>query len=299
MRFIEQNESPNYYDDLIIFATDTLSCKNKFRHCIAIQHGIAFDGTSCYHVSEVTNIKSMLKSMVRAMLKYHRYKNISTLVCVDYNFLNWYRTQVAHIDAECYVIPNFSHIPNGNTKNVKTDNRVSIIFARRLEDYRGTRIFTESIASILETNKLIKVTVAGTGPDENYIKERLSQYENVSFISYASEQSLKIHSEHDIAVVPSLYSEGTSLSLLEAMAAGCAVISTNVGGMTNIILDGFNGLMIRPVAHELQKAIEKLLNETELRVRLAENARKTVEVSFSFEKWKEAWKHVLDEEMKK
>ncbi|WP_420491566.1 glycosyltransferase [Neobacillus drentensis] len=53
-----------------------------------------------------------------------------------------------------------------------------------------------------------------------------------------------------------LGSEGTSLSLLEAMAAKCAEIATNVGGMTNIILDNYNGLIINPDESELYLALE-------------------------------------------
>lgn len=52
---------------------------------------------------------------------------------------------------------------------------------------------------------------------------------------------------------------GTSLSLFEAMVARCAIVCTNVGGTTNIVLDGFNGFMVRPVADEIREAIEELI----------------------------------------
>lgn len=49
------------------------------------------------------------------------------------------------------------------------------------------------------------------------------------------------------------------------MAAGCAVICTNVGGMTNIIIDGYNGLMINPDEDSLYKALDRLIEDKLLR----------------------------------
>ncbi|SEG13888.1 Glycosyltransferase involved in cell wall bisynthesis [Eubacterium ruminantium] len=288
---IEKNKNPDYENDLLIFATDFLICKNRFRKSVAVQHGIAFDGTTDFAVSNFENLKTIVKNVFRSVLKYSRFKNCNNIVCVDYNFLNWYRTQVRHIDSDFYVIPNFSKLIEVPTR--KTDGIIKIIFARRLEIYRGTRLFPEAIKPLLDKYKNISVTIAGTGPDEKWIKEQLSKYSNVTFTTYKSEESLEIHSKYDIAVIPTKYSEGTSLSLLEAMAAGCATVCTNVGGMTNIVLDGFNGLMVRPVAEEIRDAIEELIINHEKRQYLASNGRLTVEKSFSYEKWKNSWEKLL------
>ena len=94
--------------------------------------------------------------------------------------------------------------------------------------------------------------------------------------------------------VPTVGSEGTSLSLLEAMSAQCAVIASNVGGMTNIILDNYNGLLVNAGdSDDLYKAIKKLLDYPEDRERLSAKAYETVKQAFSYEKWAEKWKEVL------
>lgn len=97
----------------------------------------------------------------------------------------------------------------------------------------------------------------------------------------------------DIAVVPTIGSEGTSLSLLEAMAAHCAVICTNVGGMTNIVIDQYNGLMIKPTEADLVYAIEDLIINVEKRNKLADRGYETVKQAFSHEVWSNRWKKVL------
>ena len=51
----------------------------------------------------------------------------------------------------------------------------------------------------------------------------------------------------DIVLIPTKAAEGTSLSCLEAMASGRAVIAGCVGGLSDLIVDGYNGLLLRPL----------------------------------------------------
>lgn len=77
----------------------------------------------------------------------------------------------------------------------------------------------------------------------------------------------------DIIVAPSV-NEAFSLALVEAMAAGCAVIASRVGGMAEIVEDGVNGLLVPPNDEEaLAAALTKLLGNDELRSRLGHAAR--------------------------
>ena len=285
LEYIAKQE-PDYENDILIFATDMLVVKSKFKKVVAIQHGIAFDIMELKTAGVVKNAKYALKGALRALVKHKRFSYCSDIVCVDYNFVNWYRTQVAHIDARLHVIPNFSKIPE---RAEREENKISIIFARRLVEYRGIRIFTNAIKKIKKVHPEVSVTIAGEGPEKEWMQQQLQELDGVIFTSYKPEDSLSIHQKHDIAVVPTRGSEGTSLSLLEAMATGCAVIATNVGGMTNIILDGFNGLMISPDSDELADALLKLIENEELRRKLSFNARETVTEVFSYEKWRERW----------
>lgn len=276
-------------DDLVLVDTDTrISLKVKFMHLLAIQHGINWD-IPRYRNHSI--IRMMSAKSVSAYRLVNRLKMCSEVVCVDYNFLNWYRALMEQPQTKLIVIPNFTHIPS---KIEKPKDKVNIIFARRLVDYRGTRVFVEAIKPILKKFSYITVTVAGNGPDETWMKEQLFSYKNVSFIYYSQEQSAMIHADKHIAVVPTVGSEGTSLSLLEAMASQCAVVCTDVGGMTNIVLDGYNGRMVSAGNVEnLRDAICSLIENEEERIWLAENGCETVKQAFSYAKWRERWIKVL------
>lgn len=292
IRYIEAHDH-DFDADVLLFVTDYLICKNRFKHSIAIQHGVAWDITKDAIVSDAQNYFAIIKSAFRSIKKYNRYKLCSNLVCVDYNFVNWYRTQVLHVNENLFIVPSFTKalpvIPERRHKGI------SIVFARRLFPYRGTRLFTEAIMNVLNKYPEVDVTIAGSGPDEQWMKDRLNDNKRVTFTTFAFADSLRFHSKFDIAVIPTKGSEGTSLSLLEAMAAGCAVIATNVGGITNIVLDGYNGLLISPEKRELEKSIYSLIENPSLRQKLSRHGFETVKNSFSYEKWGKAWLRIIDE----
>jgi len=87
----------------------------------------------------------------------------------------------------------------------------------------------------------------------------------VTFTKYLPDEVLDIHLEHDIAVVPSIASEGTSLSVAEAMGAGCAVVATAVGGVTNMIINGHNGILAMPDAASVLNGLETVVSDPALR----------------------------------
>jgi len=213
--------------DIIIFASETISVSVKFtKNIIAIQHGITWDMPKYnrkYYILEIIH-KSIL-----SYFQISRIRNIHNLVCVDYNFINWIRTQLYQVDNNLIAIPNCTEIKNNLPS--KNKENIKIIFARRFELYRGTRLFTGAIKTILDQHDNIEVTFAGTGPDMNFLKKSFENNPKVSFITYKPEESFEIHEKHHISVIPTLGSEGTSLSMLEAMASKCAVIGTNVGGI--------------------------------------------------------------------
>lgn len=288
---IESYKRSDVEKDILIFATDYDIVATKYKKVIAIQHGVGWD---IHHECRKYSLMPFLFGVKNLMIAYacrNKYFKCSKIVCVDYNFVNWYRTNI-HEDLNYSVIPNFSELSLNNSKKEKKN--VSIIFARRFQTYRGTKVFADAIVDILKSYTNIQVTIAGEGPEETYLREKLSGYSNVTFTKFFPHESLKIHSEYDIAIVPSTGSEGTSLSLLEAMAAGCAVICTDVGGLTNIIINGHNGIIVRPNSNDLQKAVKLLIDDCALRSRLSECAYETVKDSFDIKEWSKKWMEIVD-----
>ena len=277
-------------EDFLIFGDDSFIVNHDIKNSIAIQHGIFWDKPYRLNCSRLVFALDYIVQSYSSWKIVNRIKQVKQVVCVDYNFINWYRALVAHPRVGINIIPNFSRIPE---REILKPEGIHIIFARRFFDYRGTRIFASAICKVLDLYPDIKVTLAGEGPDENYLKKKLGKYSQVSITRYDSSESLEMHNDKHIAVVPTLGSEGTSLSLLEAMASKCAVICTNVGGMTNIVIDRYNGLMINPGEQELYDALIELIQDMNLRNRLSSNAYNTVINGFSYNLWADRWKNIL------
>ena len=106
------------------------------------------------------------------------------------------------------------------------------------------------------------------------------------------DEMVEVYQNTDISVIPTLFSEGTSLSCLEAMACGNAVIATNVGGLPNLILNNFNGKLINPESKSLFNALIELIDDKSLRQVLSQNAV-SVSKTFAKENWDKEWREIL------
>jgi glycosyltransferase involved in cell wall biosynthesis len=103
----------------------------------------------------------------------------------------------------------------------------------------------------------------------------------------------------DIFVLPS-HSEGVSLAVLEAMAAGLPVIVSEVGGLPEIVRHEENGLLIPPKDPEaLAKSLAQLLDSPDLAKRLGAKAREHIQEKYSLEQMSRAVNEAYDELVEK
>lgn len=280
--------------DLILFVNDLWSIKIKGVKTLSIQHGIYWD-IPRNHGPYFLYYCQRIKQIIGALIDFNKTRYS---VCVDYNFYNWYKTfNIKERNKKYWVIPNFASQYLSSSaleqKLSSLSSKINIIFARRFYEFRGTVIFTKAMIKIMNEYSNVCVTFAGEGPEEKYIKDNFCRYgERFSITKYLPNESFDIHKKFNIAVIPTTGSEGTSLSLLEAMGAGCVVVSTPVGGLSNIIIDGYNGYITMPTSDDLYLTIKKAIENVNNR-EIIENAVKTVKLSFSKSKWSAAWMDIL------
>jgi len=106
------------------------------------------------------------------------------------------------------------------------------------------------------------------------------------------DEARRLYSRAKVWIVPSA-SEGFGLPILEAMACGCAVVSTDCGGPRDMIEDGVNGLLV-PVGDvdAIVEAAKRLLGDEDLRRRIAAAGVKTA-ADYTWEKAAEKYEQCL------
>ena len=277
----------------IVISGDHMNVKTRDPRAIVVEHGIAFD----YPISgsgPAFWLKSFIK-LLRCVRNVARFQYVNNTVCVDYNHFNWLRTISSPRDgARMKVIPNFcsGFIPDAEFEEKLASRRTRkrrIVFARRFVWYRGTELFANVAERLLREFDDIEITFAGEGPQEGILREKFGSSENVKITSFHPDETFEFHKGFDLAVVPTIFSEGTSLSLIEAMGAGCLPVCTHVGGMTNIVVDGFNGLMSYPDEDSFYECVRgALLAAPERFDAMARNARETAQMGLDYGSWSES-----------
>ena len=291
----------NDKNSVFIIDTDQRDIKSSKKNVITIQHGIAFDipGNMIGGFWGKYDILQKINKLLRCIKNVGRLSNTENVVCVDYNYYNWFRT-LGTIRNNVTVIPNYSSgcISEEELK-IKIKERaypLHIIFARRFVEYRGTVIFTNVIKKLYSEGFEFYVTFSGAGPLLNNVKNVFSDNNRVSFTSFDARESIEFHKQFDISVIPTIYSEGTSLSLAEAMSSGCIPIATHVGGMTNMILDNYNGFLCSPTENDLYCVMKKILNTPIVELnKISRNAYFSATEAFSKQRWGEKWIEFLDQ----
>jgi glycosyltransferase involved in cell wall biosynthesis len=289
-------------DPVILFCAEQIACPSRSRRSILIQNGIYWDLPNRYWTRSKLQQWPLLGTLSKAYTSWCKLRDIHYAryrVCVDLNFVNWQRAVCDDPDeSRMFYIPNCCcPMPEQEVRRKLDKNgaNLQILFARRFFEYRGTRIFAWAAARIAAEFPNVRILICGEGPDETFLREELGRFPNIQIGKVPWTEMDDLLKETDIAVVPSLGSEGTSFSLCEAMGAACAVLASNVGGMTNMIIPEHNGLLMWPNAQDCHALLRELVVDPEKRKRLAEAAWRTACNSFSEERWSESWRRVLQE----
>jgi len=156
------------------------------------------------------------------------------------------------------------------------------------EHRKGHPILFEAISKLVAGSlPNIHLMMVGDGPDEEALRNKANAKgieRNVSFFPFINEPQY-VFERADITVLPSLYKEGLPNVLLESMSMSVPVISSNLGGVPEIIINGKTGFMVEPGnSDQLANAILKLWNDRTSYMTMKQNARQLMTEKFDKER---------------
>jgi glycosyltransferase involved in cell wall biosynthesis len=147
----------------------------------------------------------------------------------------------------------------------------------RLHESKGNRYFVEAAAKLAREHSSVRFAVVGEGPLSEELEqqaESLGVRERFDFLGFQRDVAACFAS-FDVAVFPSLW-EGTPLTVFEAMAMRRPILSTNVDGLREVLVDKENALVVPPRdADALAAGMTRLLGDAELAGSIASGAHRS------------------------
>ncbi|MFA6017637.1 MAG: glycosyltransferase [Patescibacteria group bacterium] len=146
-----------------------------------------------------------------------------------------------------------------------------ILFAGRLETYKGVRVLLESLKHL---PKDVRVMIAGVGPDEEKLRAMVAHDPRVTFLGFVPGDKLsRLMGEATAVVVPSIWYEPYGLVALEAMCQGTPIIVAKSGGLPEIVGESEAGIIVPPGdSKALARAIHRIIENKDLAGRMGKAA---------------------------
>jgi len=165
--------------------------------------------------------------------------------------------------------------------NCKKSENLTLCFLGRLRKTKNPEDAIKIFIKVKQIIKNSKMIIIGTGPLENYLKEKYKHIEDLLFLGYLSEEDkYKNLCESHFLIVPSIR-EGWGIVVIEANLFGIPVIGYNVPGLKDSIKNGINGFLVNNIDEAVNKIIE-LWNNKELYNEISNNS-KNYSKNFSWE----------------
>lgn len=170
-------------------------------------------------------------------------------------------------------------------KNHQDKNEISVLYMGKLDKGKGVFDLVDAAALLENDKKQIRYILCGVG-EQKALKRKIKLLgisKKFEFPGWIHDKS-KYFLLGDIFVLPS-YNEGLPMVLIEASSYGLPLISTKVGGISEVLFDGKNGYFIAPGDIEnLKDKIDILAESTELRTIMGCEGVSVVNAKFSCHK---------------
>ncbi|MFN0159026.1 MAG: glycosyltransferase family 4 protein [Bacteroidota bacterium] len=153
----------------------------------------------------------------------------------------------------------------------------------RLHKQKGQEFLLDAFRTVVRRHPHSRLVIVGEGDQYETLQRKSKEAGIDSAVVFAGSRSdvSQLLAAIDVFVLSSLW-EGQPISLLEAMAAGKPIVSTDVDGISDILVDRKNALLVPPGnEEELSRAMCTMIEDEEKRRELAHAARATISESYT------------------
>ncbi|MCQ1535092.1 glycosyltransferase family 4 protein [Methanosarcina sp. KYL-1] len=265
-------------------------------------------GAICHKLFGIPHVTTVHGSDINTIKKSKILRRICVFIIKNSNWIttnsNYTKELILSIDPSAG--EKVSIVPIGVDINFLQQGRIlqemhqkdsKILSVGRLVESKGVDVLILAMKEVVIKFPDVKLFIVGDGPERNKLEtlvENLNLNENVVFVGSVEHSLLpSLYASSDIFVLPSQniggIVEGLGVVLLEAMACGTPVIGSDIGGIKDIIIDGYNGFLVPEKSPgELSTKIIELLSDSEIAIKFTYNGFNTIKNKFS-------WDRVIDD----
>lgn len=268
--------------DGVFYLTMNLCMAAPKLKTLCVSHGLTFDG-------KLPN-GNMPNSMVYTFQYMNWIRNAHKVISVDTNSIKVMQALNAELSERMTYIQNYVDLDAFNpSANWLKSGRFRVLFARRINWCKGFTYMMEATEKLLAKYEDMEITFCGKGgkAEVEYFMDWYERQDKdkVKYIYKDMADMPEVYKDADVSVIPTIMAEGTSLSCIEGLAAGLPQIVTWVGGLTDIILQGYNGIIIPPYNSDaIVEAVSELYGDRGRLLEMRNNAIATAKC-FSKDLW--------------
>ncbi|WP_320555528.1 glycosyltransferase family 4 protein [Winogradskyella aquimaris] len=233
--------------------------------------------------------RRLLKNPIMSkMLFENAYRLVSPSYFLKNNFIDYGYNNIQYI-------PNIIEINNYDFVN-RPISDINLLWVRSFNKIYNPTLAIHVVKELINRNEKVKLTMVGPKSDESFSEAQtmaMTQQLDVNFTGKLSKKEWIDLSKESNVFINTTNFDNAPVSVIEAMALGLPVVSTNVGGLPFLISHNEDGLLVPPDdVNAMTNAILSLKDDSNLKHKIVLNARNKVE-QFDWNNVKAKWKALL------
>ena len=198
---------------------------------------------------------------------------------------------------EILILPNPVDMRFLQPGEMRTRDKLRIVFLGWFIKEKGIYELADAVGEIAKTKPNIKLDFYGTKNVDSlkkYVCEKQLESNIIVHGWIGDSEKAEVLKKCTMLVLPS-YSEGIPNVILEAMATKTPIVSTVVGGLSEVLEDGVNALIVRAGdSKDLEEKLSKFLDDINLRLTIAENAYSDAKTKYDAVVIKKKYQQIID-----